>query len=89
MGVNVVENDEAESKEEGAALWRSLMRSRRARTSLILTQPKLLAPANDRQNADRTDDPVRMYLREMGTADPFRAKAKSRSPSASRPAARP
>ena len=58
LGVNVVENEEAEDAEEtpeaaeGAAT------------------PEKAKPANDdSQDLGRTDDPVRMYLREMGSVE--------------------
>ena len=38
--------------------------------------------------AERTDDPVRMYLRDMGSVSCSRVRARSPSPSASRRAAR-
>jgi RNA polymerase primary sigma factor len=67
MGVNVVENDEAESKEEGAS--EEPDEEPEGENELIPTQPKLPAKTDSKTTADRTDDPVRMYLREMGTVD--------------------
>src|SRR5579863_4900153 len=67
MGVNVVENDEAESKEEGAS--EEPDEEPEGENELIPTQPKLPAKTDSKATADRTDDPVRMYLREMGTVD--------------------
>ena len=67
MGVNVVENDEAESKEEGAS--EEPDEEPEGENELIPTQPKLPAKTDSKAVADRTDDPVRMYLREMGTVD--------------------
>jgi RNA polymerase primary sigma factor len=54
MGINVVEEDEIE--EEGS-------------TEVAETGEKALVTAKKREPADRTDDPVRMYLREMGTVE--------------------
>ena len=54
MGINVVEEDEIE--EEGP-------------TEIAETSEKALTQAKKREPADRTDDPVRMYLREMGTVE--------------------
>ena len=51
-------------------------------------QPKPLATKEKKEPSERTDDPVRMYLREWARSSCCRARAKSRSPSASRPAAR-
>ena len=67
MGVNVVENDEAESKEEGAS--EEPDEEPEGENELVPTQPKLPAKTESKATADRTDDPVRMYLREMGTVD--------------------
>ncbi|HVY02576.1 MAG TPA: RNA polymerase sigma factor region1.1 domain-containing protein, partial [Caulobacterales bacterium] len=59
MGINVVDADEAseeESPEEGSRA--------------VATRPDGKPPVtNTREDADRTDDPVRMYLREMGTVE--------------------
>ncbi len=54
MGINVVEEDEIE-EETG--------------TEVAETGEKALVTAKKREPADRTDDPVRMYLREMGTVE--------------------
>ncbi|MBW3617967.1 MAG: sigma-70 family RNA polymerase sigma factor, partial [Proteobacteria bacterium] len=59
MGVNVVENEEA--GEEAAAAPGGGEVAVRADTAVEVTESK---PA-----FDRTDDPVRMYLREMGTVE--------------------
>ena len=55
MGVNVVEEDEESEGEEGAD---------KAATGTEVATTK---PAST--EVDRTDDPVRMYLREMGTVE--------------------
>ena len=75
MGVNVIEAEEAEDDgEEGSALRKPKARKRSPRPPPRQTQP-----------LDRTDDPVRMYLREMGTVELLcPERARSRSPSASR-----
>jgi RNA polymerase primary sigma factor len=67
MGVNVVENEEAESKEEAAQ--EEPEEEPEGENDLVPTQPKLPAKAETKEPTDRTDDPVRMYLREMGTVD--------------------
>ncbi|HEX8232095.1 MAG TPA: RNA polymerase sigma factor RpoD [Caulobacteraceae bacterium] len=56
MGVNVVENEEQAEEAEG-----STEVATRDDTAVVETESK---PA-----FDRTDDPVRMYLREMGTVE--------------------
>ncbi len=60
MGINVVDNEEEgeaaedESKSSGA----------------VATRDEAKPPVtNTREDADRTDDPVRMYLREMGSVE--------------------
>jgi RNA polymerase primary sigma factor len=57
MGINVVETEEAEEAEEGAAARPAVV------TQLPTKQTKTTEPA------ERTDDPVRMYLREMGSVE--------------------
>ncbi len=59
MGINVVDNEEeAEQVEEGEA-------------RAVVAREETAKPAvtNTREDADRTDDPVRMYLREMGSVE--------------------
>ena len=55
MGINVVEEDELEEEAEGG--------------DLVETTGKAVTTAKKREPTDRTDDPVRMYLREMGTVE--------------------
>ena len=55
MGINVVEEDEIEEEAES--------------TDVATTGGTALATTKKREPADRTDDPVRMYLREMGTVE--------------------
>jgi RNA polymerase primary sigma factor len=54
MGINVVEEDEIEEESAG---------------EIVEAGEKALVTARKREPADRTDDPVRMYLREMGTVE--------------------
>jgi len=54
MGINVVEEEEAEEESSG---------------ELTETTEKAVATVKKREPAERTDDPVRMYLREMGTVE--------------------
>ncbi|WP_274426652.1 RNA polymerase sigma factor RpoD [Chelativorans sp. YIM 93263] len=58
MGINVVEDDEAaeETEEESTEL------TEQASTTVATTTTK-------KEPTDRTDDPVRMYLREMGSVE--------------------
>jgi len=57
MGINVIESEEAEEGEEGGALV-----AEGASKALATT-------AKSGEQYDRTDDPVRMYLREMGSVE--------------------
>ncbi|WP_415183623.1 RNA polymerase sigma factor RpoD [Phaeovulum sp.] len=57
MGINVIENDEAEEGETGGELVQ-VSASREVAVSTTTTE-----------TLDRTDDPVRMYLREMGSVE--------------------
>src|SRR4051794_6995667 len=68
MGVNVVENEEAEPEEEGAAREEADDEPE-TEGELVEVQPKLPAKTETKEPTERTDDPVRMYLREMGTVE--------------------
>ena len=57
MGINVVEEDEAEENAEEAS------------TEIVEAGKKAVATVAKKEPADRTDDPVRMYLREMGSVE--------------------
>ncbi|MEM1287717.1 MAG: RNA polymerase sigma factor RpoD [Pseudomonadota bacterium] len=57
MGINVVEAEEAEEAAETPS------------TALAATTGKAVTTTTKREQSDRTDDPVRMYLREMGTVE--------------------
>ncbi|MEO0498471.1 MAG: RNA polymerase sigma factor RpoD [Pseudomonadota bacterium] len=57
MGINVVEEDEVEEQEGSTDLVEA------SKTTAVATTAK------KREPTDRTDDPVRMYLREMGTVE--------------------
>ena len=59
MGINVVEAEEAEESSEPSSTT----------TALAETGTKAVATTTKRESADRTDDPVRMYLREMGSVE--------------------
>jgi RNA polymerase primary sigma factor len=81
MGINVVENDEADEEEPAAEADTDAGLDDNADGdggTFIIEKKK--------ETVDRTDDPVRMYLREMGAVELLSAKARSRSPSGSRPA---
>ena len=66
MGINVVETEEAEEHEGEAKSEEDEPES----TDLVETQSAVPARATTtREPTDRTDDPVRMYLREMGSVE--------------------
>jgi RNA polymerase primary sigma factor len=68
MGINVVETEEAEAEEEEAAREEPEEEEAEAGEMVEVT-PKVPAKSEAKEPAERTDDPVRMYLREMGTVE--------------------
>jgi RNA polymerase primary sigma factor len=66
MGVNVVENEEAEADEENKDEPDD---EPETENELVEVQPKVPAKAEAKEPTERTDDPVRMYLREMGSVE--------------------
>src|SRR6516164_7013237 len=67
MGVNVVETEEAEPENEGARAEPD--DEEESEGQLVEVKPKLPAKSGAKDPAERTDDPVRMYLREMGSVE--------------------
>src|SRR6056297_2765969 len=59
MGINVIENDEAEEGEDKGS------------TDVVETSTsrEVAVSQSGSETLDRTDDPVRMYLREMGSVE--------------------
>ncbi|WCR11888.1 RNA polymerase sigma factor RpoD [Paracoccus stylophorae] len=57
MGINVIEDEEAEEAEGGAV------------ATTASTSREVAVAATETEKLDRTDDPVRMYLREMGSVE--------------------
>jgi len=57
MGINVIESEEAEETEEGSL------------PAVAEGSKALATTAKSGEQYDRTDDPVRMYLREMGSVE--------------------
>ena len=62
MGINVIDTDEAEDPEEGAATAEAAPRA-------IATVTPIARAETKAEPTERTDDPVRMYLREMGSVE--------------------
>jgi RNA polymerase primary sigma factor len=67
IGVNVVETEEAEPENEGAR--EEPDDEEESEGQLVEVKPKLPAKSGAKDPAERTDDPVRMYLREMSSVD--------------------
>jgi RNA polymerase primary sigma factor len=72
MGVNVVETEEAseegeESREGENAREEADDEAESEGGDLVAVQQKIPAKAEAKEPTERTDDPVRMYLREMGS----------------------
>ena len=65
MGINVVETEEAEAEEE--ELREEAESEETESGELVEVTPKTLAKSEAKEPIERTDDPVRMYLREMGS----------------------
>src|SRR6185312_388716 len=61
-GINVVDEDEVEEAEPETAEEESTELAERTGTAVA-------SKSNTREGSDRTDDPVRMYLREMGSVE--------------------
>ncbi|MFN4273880.1 MAG: RNA polymerase sigma factor RpoD [Aliihoeflea sp.] len=62
MGINVVEDEEAAEEGDSSSEEESTELAEQQGTAVAQTTTK-------REPTDRTDDPVRMYLREMGTVE--------------------
>jgi RNA polymerase primary sigma factor len=67
MGVNVVETEEAEPDEEPAREEQEEEAESESSSELVEVQRSVPAKSETKEPAERTDDPVRMYLREMGS----------------------
>src|SRR5437899_1434108 len=68
MGVNVVETEEA-SEEGEEQREESDEEAERESGKLVEVQQKVPAKSEAKEPTERTDDPVRMYLREMGSVE--------------------
>jgi RNA polymerase primary sigma factor len=67
MGINVVENEEAENDDEEGREEPEEEESESGEIVEVAAKP--LAKSEAKEPAERTDDPVRMYLREMGSVE--------------------
>ena len=68
MGVNVVETEEA-SEEARSSARRPDEEPESEGGELVEVQQKVPAKSETKEPTERTDDPVRMYLREMGSVE--------------------
>jgi RNA polymerase primary sigma factor len=69
MGINVVESEEAETEEAPAEEPREEPEEEEPDGELVEVARATPAKAEKSEPAERTDDPVRMYLREMGSVE--------------------
>jgi RNA polymerase primary sigma factor len=68
MGINVVETEEAEAGDEEEAADEPEPEEAES-GELVEVTPKPVAKSEAKEPSERTDDPVRMYLREMGSVE--------------------
>src|SRR6202030_1767296 len=66
MGINVVETEEAEAEEEEKD---EPEEEESESGELVEVAPKPVAKSEAKEPTERTDDPVRMYLRKMGSVE--------------------
>src|SRR5262245_56072355 len=70
MGINVIEQEEADQEEpEGEAREEEEDDDSSGDTDLVEVTRAVPAKAETKEPTERTDDPVRMYLREMGSVE--------------------
>jgi RNA polymerase primary sigma factor len=67
MGINVVENEEAEA--DGEERQEEAEEEDESEGELVEVKRAVPAKTETKEPTDRTDDPVRMYLREMGSVE--------------------
>src|SRR5215471_10060771 len=69
MGINVVEQEEAETEENQSEEPREEPEEEEPEGELVEVARTTPAKTEKAEPAERTDDPVRMYLREMGSVE--------------------
>ena len=70
MGINVIESEEAEAEGEPEEGQREEPEEEETESNEIVeVQRAVPAKSEAKEPAERTDDPVRMYLREMGSVE--------------------
>jgi RNA polymerase primary sigma factor len=99
MGVSVIESgSDTDIETEGEATTGTERKEKFAPENqlAVFQQRTVSTTRSSKPPAERTDDPLRVYLRDMGSMEllsrarwsSFRVKVKLQSPSGSRPAAR-
>src|SRR5579864_9132227 len=69
MGINVVESEEAEAEEAPEEAAKEEPEEDDSEGELVEVQRSTPAETKKSEPSERTDDPVRMYLREMGSVE--------------------
>ena len=69
MGINVVETEEAEGEETASEEAREEPEEEESDGELVEVSRSTPAETKKSEPGERTDDPVRMYLREMGSVE--------------------
>jgi RNA polymerase primary sigma factor len=69
MGINVVENEDADSDDADKQHEADDDDDEDTGSEVVETKAKSLATTEKKEPSERTDDPVRMYLREMGSVE--------------------
>src|SRR5579864_7874890 len=69
MGINVVESEEAEAEEAPEEAAKEEPEEDDSEGELVEVQRSTPAETKKSEPGERTDDPVRMYLREMGSVE--------------------
>ena len=69
MGINVVENEDAGEDNDEKAEEAADDDEEDTGSDLVEAKSKSLATTEKKEPSERTDDPVRMYLREMGSVE--------------------
>jgi RNA polymerase primary sigma factor len=67
MGINVIETEDAETDDQKGHEEEDEEDEENVSSELVEVTPKTPAKSEIKLPSERTDDPVRMYLREMGT----------------------
>src|SRR5690242_9519402 len=69
MGINVVENEDADNDDADKTEETGDDDDEDTGSDIVEAKSKSLATTEKKEPSERTDDPVRMYLREMGSVE--------------------